>query len=87
MLIRGQLGSDSPLIVPLEVPAQRLEARQTIFLHKRCLDRFSEHVLPKFKLDTSGFEPLKRRVKELALARVPGLCLGGSFIVLRRESL
>ncbi|RVX10452.1 hypothetical protein CK203_016852 [Vitis vinifera] len=68
MLIRGQLGSDSPLIVPLEVPAQRLEARQTIFLHKRCLDRFSEHVLPKFKLDTSGFEPLKRRVKELALA-------------------
>ena len=41
----------------------------------------------KLKLDTGGFEFLKRRVKVLVLARVLGLCLGGPFIVLRRESL
>ena len=73
--------------MPLEVPAQRLEARQAIFLHKGCSDRLSGHAPPKLKLDIGGFEPLKRRVKELAFACDPGLCLGRPFIVLRRESL
>ena len=73
--------------MPLEVPAQRLEAGQAIFLHKGCPDRLSGHAPPKLKLDTGGFEPLKRRVKELAFACDPGLCLGRPFIVLRRESL
>ena len=87
MLIPGQLESDHPLVMPLEVPAQQLAVGQAIPLHKGCPDGFSRPPPSKLKLDTGGFEFLKRRVKVLVLARVLGLCLGGPFIVLRRESL
>ena len=73
--------------MPLKAPTQQLEVGQAIFLHKGCPNRLSGHTPPKLKLNTSGFEPLKRRVKVLALTRIPGLCLGGPFIMLRRESL
>ena len=65
--MRGQLESDLPFVVPLEVPAQQLEAGQAIFLHKGCQDGLSEQAHSKLKLDTGGLEPFKMRVNGLAL--------------------
>lgn len=59
MLMRGQLSSDPPLVVPLEAPTQQLEVGQAIFLQKGCPDRLSGHTPPKLKLDTGGFESFK----------------------------
>ena len=65
--MRGQLESDLPFVVPLEVPAQQLEAGQAIFLHKGCQDGLSKQAHSKLKLDTGGLEPFKMRVNGLAL--------------------